>query len=251
MNPIGRSNATQKPKTMKTSFEKRTTSRQSHRFFSLAIAILFSCGLGTNGNAFAQQTRIGLLKYNGGGDWYANPTSLPNLIAFANEQAGMGLDPLPATVEVGSADLFNYPFVHLTGHGNVVFSPAEVQNLRTYLCGGGFLHIDDNYGLDQFIRREMKKVFPETEFVELPASHPLFKQAFDFSSTGLPKIHEHDNKRPQAFALFHAGRMVCLYTYECDLGDGWESSEVHGDKEKTHRKALEMGVNILQFVFMQ
>ena len=173
------------------------------------------------------------------------------LVAFANEEAGMGLDPLPATVEPGSADLFNYPFVHLTGHGNVVFSPAEVQNLRTYLCGGGFLHIDDNYGLDKFIRREMKKVFPETDFAELPASHPLFKQAFDFSSIGLPKIHEHDNKRPQAFALFHEGRMVCLYTYECDLGDGWESPEVHGDKEETHRKALEMGVNILQFVFMQ
>lgn len=162
-----------------------------------------------------------------------------------------GFESSPATVEVGSADLFNYPFVHLTGHGNVVFSPAEVQNLRTYLCGGGFLHIDDNYGLDKFIRREMKKVFPETDFVELPASHPVFKQAFDFSATGLPKIHEHDNKRPQAFALFHEGRMVCLYTYECDLGDGWESPEVHGDKEETHRKALEMGVDILQFVFMQ
>lgn len=219
--------------------------------FLFLCVLLCLCALGSTEEGQAQQTRIGLLKYNGGGDWYANPTSLPNLIAFANEQAGMGLDPLPATVEVGSADLFNYPFVHLTGHGNVVFSPAEVQNLRTYLCGGGFLHIDDNYGLDPFIRREMKKVFPETEFVELPASHPLFKQAFDFSSTGLPKIHEHDNKRPQAFTLFHEGRMVCLYTYECDLGDGWESPEVHGDKEETHRKALEMGANILQFVFMQ
>ena len=219
--------------------------------FPFLCVLFFLCGSGPTEEIQAQQTRIGLLKYSGGGDWYANPTSLPNLIAFANEEAGMGLDPLPATVEPGSADLFNYPFVHLTGHGNVVFSPAEVQNLRTYLCGGGFLHIDDNYGLDKFIRREMKKVFPETDFAELPASHPLFKQAFDFSSIGLPKIHEHDNKRPQAFALFHEGRMVCLYTYECDLGDGWESPEVHGDKEETHRKALEMGANILQFVFMQ
>lgn len=221
------------------------------RSMSLLFILLLAWGLGSREKTHAQSTRIGLLKYGGGGDWYANPTSLPNLIAFANEQAGMGLNPSPATVEVGSADLFNYPFVHLTGHGNVVFSPAEVQNLRTYLCGGGFLHIDDNYGLDKFIRREMKKVFPETDFVELPASHPVFKQAFDFSATGLPKIHEHDNKRPQAFALFHEGRMVCLYTYECDLGDGWESPEVHGDKEETHRKALEMGVDILQFVFMQ
>lgn len=200
---------------------------------------------------YAQQTRIALLKYGGGGDWYANPTSLPNLIAFANVAADMGLDPVPATVEPGSADLFNYPFVHLTGHGNVVFSPAEVENLRTYLLGGGFLHIDDNYGLDKFIRPQMKKVLPEADFVELPASHPIFKQTFDYSSTGLPKIHEHDNKRPQGFALFHEGRMVCFYTYECDLGDGWESPEVHGDKPETHRKALEMGTNILQFVFTQ
>ncbi|MCM1532149.1 MAG: DUF4159 domain-containing protein [Bacteroides sp.] len=210
------------------------------------LFLLFFCG-----NARSQQVQIGLLKYSGGGDWYANPTSLPNLIAFANHETGMDLDPVPLTVEAGGQAIFACPFVHMTGHGNVVFSPAEVQNLRTYLTGGGFLHIDDNYGMDKFIRAQMKKVFPELDFVELPASHPVFRQAFDYSRTGLPKIHEHDNKRPQAFALFYEGRMVCLYTYECDLGDGWEDPEVHGDTPETHRKALEMGANLLRFVFMQ
>lgn len=200
---------------------------------------------------WAQKIQIGLLKYSGGGDWYANPTSLPNLIAFANREAGMDMEPQPVTVEVGSRALFNCPFVHMTGHGNVVFSPAEVQNLRTYLVGGGFLHIDDNYGMDKFIRAQMKKVFPELDFVELPASHPIFKQTFDYSRTGLPKIHEHDAKRPQGFALFYEGRMVCFYTYECDLGDGWEDPQVHNDTPETHRRALEMGMNLLQFVFMQ
>ncbi|MCM1169384.1 MAG: DUF4159 domain-containing protein [Bacteroides sp.] len=210
------------------------------------VLLCFFCG-----NARSQQVQIGLLKYSGGGDWYANPTSLPNLIAFASRETGMDLDLVPLTVEVGGQALFSCPFVHMTGHGNVVFSEAEVQNLRTYLTGGGFLHIDDNYGMDRFIRAQMKKVFPELDFVELPASHPVFRQAFDYSRTGLPKVHEHDNKRPQAFALFYEGRMVCLYTYECDLGDGWEDPEVHGDTPETHRKALEMGANLLRFVFMQ
>lgn len=163
----------------------------------------------------------------------------------------MDIDPQSVTVEVGSRALFNCPFVHMTGHGNVVFSPAEVQNLRTYLTGGGFLHIDDNYGMDKFIRAQMKKVFPELDFVEVPVSHPIYKQAFDYSRTGLPKIHEHDAKRPQGFALFYEGRMICFYTYECDLGDGWEDPQVHNDTPETHRRALEMGTNLLQFVFMQ
>lgn len=201
--------------------------------------------------AYAQKTQVGLLKYGGGGDWYANPTSLPNLIAFANREAGMDLEPRPLTVEAGGRELFNCPFVHMTGHGNVVFSPAEAQNLRNYLAGGGFLHIDDNYGMDKFIRAQMKKVFPELDFVELPASHPVYRQAFDFSRTGLPKVHEHDAKRPQGLALVYEGRVVCFYTYECDLGDGWEDPEVHGDTPQTRRRALEMGTNLLQFVFMQ
>ena len=192
--------------------------------------------------------QIALLKYNGGGDWYANPTSLPNLIAFCNQNLGMSLDSKPATVEVGSSDIFQYPFVHMTGHGNIVFSESEVANLRMYLMAGGFLHADDNYGMSPYIRREMKKVFPELELVELPFNHPIFHQKYNFPN-GLPKIHEHDNKPPQAFALFYEGRMIFLFTYECDLGDGWEDFVVHKDSEATRTKALQMGANILQYVF--
>lgn len=198
----------------------------------------------------AQKTTIALLKYNGGGDWYANPTSLPNLIKFANSQQKMNLATDYETVEVGSPKLFNYPFIHLTGHGNIVFTDAEAQNLRNYLQAGGFLHIDDNYGLDAFIRPEMKKVFPELDFVELPFNHPIYKQAYTFPN-GLPKIHEHDQKRPQGFALIYEGRVLCFYSYECDLGDGWEDAEVHKDSQAIRTKALQMGVNLLQYAFMQ
>lgn len=192
--------------------------------------------------------KIALLKYNGGGDWYANPSSLRNLIRFCNQTLQTKIDEEAATVEVGSKELFNYPFVHLTGHGNIVFSDAEASNLRTYLLAGGFLHIDDNYGLDVFIRPQMKKVFPELEFVELPSTHPIFHQEFDFPK-GLPKIHEHDGKRPQAFGLIYQGRLLCFYSYECDLGDGWEDREVHNDSEETRLKALRMGANLIQFAF--
>lgn len=194
------------------------------------------------------QTKIALLKYKGGGDWYANPTALPNLIRFCNENLKMGLAAEPATVEPGSRDIFNYPYVHMTGHGNVVFTPVEVQNLREYLLAGGFLHADDNYGLDKAFRREIRKVFPEDELVELPWEHPLFDQKYKFTQ-GLPKIHEHDNKRPQAFGIVKEGRLVVLFTYETDLGDGWEDPEVHKDPEETHRQALRMGANILSYVF--
>jgi hypothetical protein len=200
--------------------------------------------------AFLSAQQIALLQYRGGGDWYANPTSLKNLIAYSNQNLKMSLNPKYEVVEVGSGDLYRYPFVHLTGHGNVVFSDAEAQNLRNYLIAGGFLHIDDNYGLDAFIRREMKKVFPEFEFIELPFNHPVFHQKYEFPN-GLPKIHEHDNKPPQAFALFWEGRLVCLYTYETDLGDGWEDYAVHKDSETTRTKALQMGANILMYVFTQ
>lgn len=192
--------------------------------------------------------KIGLLKYNGGGDWYANPTSLPNLIKFANENLQTNINPEPGTVEVGSMDLFNYPLIHMTGHGNVVFSDIEIEYLRTYLMGGGFLHIDDNYGLDQYIRREMKKVFPDQEFVELPFSHPIYHQQFEFEK-GLPKIHEHDGKPAQGFGLFYEGRLVVFYSYECDLGDGWESYAVHKDPESVRVLALRMGANIISYVF--
>ncbi len=191
---------------------------------------------------------IALLKYRGGGDWYANPTSLPNLVQFCNRQLGMNLDRNVPTVEVGSPEIFNYPFVHMTGHGNILFSEEETRNLRTYLLAGGFLHIDDNYGLRTAAVREMKKVFPELDFVELPFSHPIFHQKYDFPN-GLPKIHEHDAKPPQAFGLIWEGRLVCLFTYECDLGDGWEDYAVHRDPEELRQKALKMGANILQYVF--
>ena len=194
--------------------------------------------------------QIALLKYNGGGDWYANPTSLPNLIKFCNQNLGTNINPDNATVDVGSDEIFNYPFIHMTGHGNVMFSDQEVQNLRTYLISGGFLHIDDNYGLDQYIRPQMKKVFPELDFVELPANHPIYHQKFNFPN-GLPKIHEHDGKPAQGFGLIWKGRLVCFYTYECDLGDGWEDPAVHHDSQATRLKALQMGANLVQYVFGQ
>jgi len=202
--------------------------------------------------ATAQETtvRIALLKYSGGGDWYANPTSLPNLVKFCNDNLNTNINPEPVTVEPGSRDLFFSPLVHMTGHGNVVFSPQEADNLRNYLMAGGFLHIDDNYGLDPFIRREMKKVFPELDFIELPPSHPIFNQPFSFPD-GIPKIHEHDNKRPQAFGLFWEGRLVCFYSYESDLGDGWEDPEVHNDSETTRLQALRMGANLVNYVFTE
>src|ERR1035437_9527608 len=194
--------------------------------------------------------QIALLKYNGGGDWYANlETSLPNLIEFCNTNLKTNINPEQATVEVGSPDLFNYPFVHITGHGNIVFNSQETENLRNYLIGGGFLEISDNYGIDKFIRPQLKKVFPELDFVELPFSHPIYHQNYDFPN-GLPKIHEHDGKAPQGFGIIYEGRLVCFYDYECDLGDGWESFEVHKDSPETHQKALKMGANILQYVLM-
>ncbi len=192
--------------------------------------------------------KIALLKYNGGGDWYANPTSLPNLVKFCNENLGTNIEPDPPTVEVGSAELFNYPFVHMTGHGNVVFNEQETDNLRNYLIGGGFLHADDNYGMDKFIRPQLDKLIPGSKLVELPFSHPIFHQKYDFPK-GLPKIHEHDGKAPQAFGLFYQGRLVVLYTYECDLGDGWEDQDVHKDPEEVRLKALKMGANIIRYIF--
>ncbi len=192
--------------------------------------------------------KIAVLKYSGGGDWYANPTSIPNLIKYCNKNIGTNINKSPDQVHVGSEEIFNYPFLHMTGHGNVVFSGDDVANLKSYLSNGGFLHIDDNYGMDKFIRRELKKVFPNQKLIELPFSHPIFHQKFQFPK-GLPKIHEHDNKPPQAFGLFHENQLVVLYTYESDLGDGWEDPEVHYDDVETRKKALQMGANIIQFAF--
>ena len=203
-------------------------------------------------SATAQQNgsfKIARLKYKGGGDWYGNTTSLPNLVEFANRTLHTNIEG-EATVDAGGPELFQYPFVHMTGHGNVVFSPQEAENLRNYLIGGGFLHIDDNYGLDKFIRPEMKKVFPELSFVELPNSHPIYHQKFDFPN-GLPKVHEHDGKPAQGFGLIYQGRLVCFYSYECDLGNGWESTEVYNDPVEVHTKALKMGCNLLEYAFGQ
>jgi hypothetical protein len=201
-------------------------------------------------NAQTFDYRIALAKYKGGGDWYANPTSLPNLVKYCNQHLATNIHPEIAEVELGSAQLFNYPFLHLTGHGNVYFDEQDVSNLRNYLLAGGFLHIDDNYGLDEFIRREMKKVFPEENFAELPPDFPIFHAFYSFTN-GLPKIHEHDGKPAQAFGIFLQGRLAVLYTYESDLGDGWEDEAVHNDPESKRIEALKMGANILTYAFTQ
>ncbi len=208
----------------------------------LFIFILFSL------TSVSQSYKIALLKYKGGGDWYSNPTSLPNLIDYCNKNLKTNIEKEPVTVEAGSPEIFNYPFLHMTGHGNVIFSNSEIRNLRNYLIGGGFLHIDDNYGMDQYIRRELKKLFPDNNLIELPFNHEVFHQTYNFKS-GLPKIHEHDNKQPQAFGIIIENKLVCLYTYECDLGDGWEDEAVHNDSKETRIKALKMGANIIQYAF--
>lgn len=214
------------------------------KYLFVAILSVFSAV------SLAQGTyQLAVLKYNGGGDYYANPTSLPNLIAFCNQNLSTNISKDVPYVEAGSNNLFNYPFVHMTGHGNVVFSSAEAENLRTYMLGGGFLHIDDNYGMDEFIRIELKKVFPGQELVELPSNHPVFHQKYNFN--GMPKIHEHDDKRAQAFGIIVEGRLVCLYTYQTDLGDGWEDAAVHNDPPEKRKQALQMGANILMYAFMK
>ena len=192
--------------------------------------------------------QIAVFKYNGGGDWYSNPTALPNLVNFCNENINTNISDKIATVEVGSIDIFNYPFLHMTGHGNVIFSSAESENLNNYLLSGGFLHIDDNYGMDPFVRSEIKKVFPNSDLIEIPPSHPIFHQTYKFPN-GLPKIHEHDQNPPQAFGIFIENKLVLLYTFESDLGDGWEDQEVHNDSDQTRVKALKMGSNILEYIF--
>lgn len=194
--------------------------------------------------------KIARLNYQGGGDWYSDPTSLPRLINFTNKQLGTNIHPEPAEVEPTSPEIFNYPLIYMTGHGNVKFTDRGARNLRKYLKGGGFLHIDDNYGMDEFIRAELKKVFPNKELVELPFKHPIYHQTFDFKK-GLPAIHEHDpDKPPQGFGILHKGQLVVFYSYQSDLGDGWEAPEVHNNPREKRLKALKMGANILQLAFM-
>ena len=191
---------------------------------------------------------IAVLQYGGGGDWYSNPTSVKNLVKFCNENINSKIVQKTASVTPNSIDFFDYPMVHMTGHGNVFFSQGEADNLRSYLLSGGFMHIDDNYGMDQYLRKELIKIFPAKQLIELPKNHPIFNYAFNFPD-GLPKIHEHDNRRPQAFGMFENGRLLLLYTYESDLGDGWENSEVHNDSDAVRLKALKMGANIVKYAF--
>lgn len=191
--------------------------------------------------------KVAVLKYGGGGDWYANPTAVPNLIQFANDNINTRIDDKPETVETNSIEIFNYPILFMTGHGNVYFSDTDADNLRNYLLSGGFLHISDNYGMDQYIRRELKKVFPELEFQEIPYDHAIYHQAYDFDE--LPKIHEHDGKPAQGFGLFYEGRLLCYYDYESDLSDGWENEEIHNNPPDVREKALKMGANIIAYAF--
>lgn len=213
--------------------------------YSIATLLLLCIGM----NAEAQSSvKIAKLKYGGGGDWYANKTALSNLIKFCNAELNTDLAAEEDVVEVSSKELYLYPYIYMTGHGNVVFSESDAANLRNYLIGGGFLHIDDNYGLDKYIRIELKKVFPELELVELPHDHPVYHQKFDFAK-GLPKIHEHDGKPAQGFGLMYEGRLVLYYSYECDLGNGWEDVRIHNTPEAKHQQALQMGANLISYCF--
>lgn len=215
------------------------------RTFLIVLSLLLAAAM-----VQGQQLRLGLLKYNGGGDWYANPTALPNLARFCNQALGTELSREYGTVEVGSAELYDYPWVHMTGHGNVVFSNAEAENLRNYLIGGGFLHIDDNYGMDPYVRVALEQVFPELTLVELPFDHPVYHQTYNFTN-GPPKIHEHDGDPARGYGLLWEGRLLVFYTVSSDLGDGWEDQEVHNDTPEIRAAALQMGANLVQYAFQQ
>jgi hypothetical protein len=195
-----------------------------------------------------QSQTLGVLKYSGGGDWYSNPTALPQLIEFCNEHLGTTLESQIKTVSLTSDELFDLPWIHMTGHGNVFFSESEIETLKEYLLGGGFLHIDDNYGMDSYIRPILSGLFSEAPLIELPTTHPIFNEFYKFPE-GLPKIHAHDNKPPQAFGIILEGRLALLYTYESDLSDGWEDPRVHNDPESVRQNALQMGANMIHYVF--
>ena len=212
-----------------------------HRTLLEVIILLLTSG-------FITAQDLAVLKYKGGGDWYSNPTALPNLIRFCNKNINTKMNDKPESVDAGSIDVFQYPLLHMTGHGNVLFTDDDVENLKDYLTSGGFLHIDDNYGMAEYLPKELKKIFPDQELTELAASHPIFSSAYKFPQ-GLPKIHEHDGKRPQALGLFYEDRLVVLFTTESDIGDGWEDPEVHGDPESVRQKALQMGANIVKYAF--
>ncbi|MCC7431280.1 DUF4159 domain-containing protein [bacterium] len=215
------------------------------KFFSCLLVFALSL-LSFSQNKISSNFSITRLKYSGGGDWYGNQTSIKNLARFVSENTNLKIEVSDDYVDLKNDKLYTHPYIFMSGHGNVKFSSEEAENLKNYLTKGGFLHVDDDYGIDKFLRREMKKVFTDKDFVEIPFSHEIFSSHFKFSQ-GLPKIHEHDGKSPQAFGIFHEGRLVVLYTYECDLGDGWEDHTVHNDPETKHREALQMGTNIVVY----
>lgn len=200
----------------------------------------------TSAEFYAQE--LAVLQYKGGGDWYSNPTALKNLISYCNSNLDTSLEAKPCTVKPDSPELFNYPYVYLTGHGNVFFSDEDIKNLRNYLLSGGFLHVDDNYGLDPYFRKAFQKLFPDKKLEPIPADHPIFSAAYDFPN-GLPKIHVHDGKTPELYGVFHNERLIMVYSYESDLGNGWEDPEVHNDPEEVRQKAMKMGANIIKYVF--
>ncbi len=190
------------------------------------------------------------LRYSGGGDWYSDPSSLPNLLKFLSDNTNIVVSPLEARYSLQDDEIFSYPYLYITGHGNIRFSDREVERLRRYLLAGGFLHADDNYGMDASFRREMNRVFPDKAWVELPFDHSIYSLPFKFPN-GLPKIHEHDGKPPQGLGLFEGNRLMAFYTFETDLGDGWEDPSVHGDPEEKHLAAMKMGTNIFFYALTQ
>jgi hypothetical protein len=221
-------------------------------FISLAFLMLLSDANFSGANLLAQSSqsesdfKLARVQYRGGGDWYNDPSSLTNLILFVNQNLPVNLNPRYDDVSIGSRDVNRYPFLFLTGHGNITINSTEASNIRRYLDNGGFLYIDDDYGLDPFIRPVLKEIFPDEDLVELPFSHPIFNQVYSFSR-GLPKVHEHDGNPPQGFAIFRNGRMVVFYTLESNLADGWADQEVHDLDENLRNQSLRMGANILMY----
>lgn len=197
-----------------------------------------------------QEFSIARVNYGGGGDWYCDPSSIPNILNYLTKNTSIKADHNEYRIKLTTKELRGHPYLYMTGHGNIRFTDEEIIQLREYLMGGGFLHTDDNYGLNTSFRREMKRVFPDRDFVELPHDHAVFHSYFDMPN-GLPKIHEHDGKPPQLFALYNEDRIMVIYSYESDLGDGWEDEEVHNDPSELRVAALQMGVNIIYFALTQ
>ncbi|HUF13539.1 MAG TPA: DUF4159 domain-containing protein [Longimicrobiales bacterium] len=231
------------------------------RMPAVAAALLVGAGLviviGAGGvlqPAAAQSVEapltIARVHYDGGGDWYANPSSLPNLLAQIARRTGLPVDTRPAEVRLSDPSLWSHPYLYITGHGNIRFSGEEVARLREYLLAGGFLHVDDNYGLDESFRREIARAFPDRELIELPADHPVYRSFYELEE-GLPKIHEHDGEPAQGFGIFHEGRLILFYSYQTDLGDGWEDADVHDDPPEARESAFRMGVNLFLYALTQ